>query len=240
MANYELVTEYPALANMFYELARGLQGAQALGQINTLPASLGNVVSNSATGGWGNARAKDIAYVASWHGAGPEVIADGLRMVADAIDPPPMVEAMREVAETLAQPKRPVNCVVCGETEHIEMDCPYLHGRAKHVCDDTCPAKYPSPCLCGNQPTHERDVCPFEPPEAEALGKLSVVSDDRINAQLGVNPKRCGPRDGPVMTKDEQKLYRELRRKQWKARREWRILAARFAAALRELHPRNF
>ena len=41
------------------------------------------------------------------------------------------------------------------------------------------------------------------------------------------------------MTED-QKQYRELRRKQWKARREWRILAARFVAALRELHPRNF
>ena len=24
----------------------------------------------------------------------------------------------------------------------------------------TCPAKYPSPCLCGNQPTHERDALP--------------------------------------------------------------------------------
>ena len=71
----------------------------------------------------------------------------------------------------IGQSARPVNCMVCGETEHVEMDCPYLHGRARHVCDDTCPAKYPSPCLCGNQPTHERDVCPFEPPE-----KVGVAS----------------------------------------------------------------
>ena len=42
------------------------------------------------------------------------------------------------------------------------------------------------------------------------------------------------------MTKDERKQYRELRRKQWQARHEWRILAARFVAAFRELHPRNF
>ena len=41
------------------------------------------------------------------------------------------------------------------------------------------------------------------------------------------------------MTK-EQRQYRKLRRKQWKARREWRILVASFAAALRESHPRNF
>ena len=32
-------------------------------------------------------------------------IAAGLRMVADAIDPPPMVQAMQDVAETLARPK---------------------------------------------------------------------------------------------------------------------------------------
>ena len=90
MANYEqlqndypeLVTEYPALANMFYELARGLQGAQALGMVNTLPASLG----------------KDVAYVASFHGAGPEVIAAGLRMVADAIDPPRVSPTLKEIA----------------------------------------------------------------------------------------------------------------------------------------------
>ena len=152
-----------------------------------------------------------------------EDVAAGLRMVADAIDPPitpeeeawiaenmggfdeKLVAALVEtkarieaqaqlkldIAEMLARPKKnllcvicastshdrqghfigqsaqSVNCMVCGETKHIEMDCPYLHGRARHVCDDTCPAKYPSPCLCGNQPTHERDVCPFEAPEVE-------------------------------------------------------------------------
>ena len=85
---------------------------------------------------------------------------------------------MREIAETLARPKRPVNCMVCGETEHIEMDCPYLHGRARHVCDDdTCPAKYPSPCLCGNQPTHERDVCPFEPFDCGGCGSCDRRGD---------------------------------------------------------------
>ena len=101
-----------------------------------------------------------------------QIIAAGLRMVADAIDLPPMVEAMREVAETLARPKRP------------------------------------SPCLCGNQPTHKRDACPFEPFDCggcgscdrrgdcvthpEPLGDLRPISIERANALLGINPKDVG------------------------------------------------
>ena len=110
-------------------------------------------------------------------------------------------ELKRDLAEMLARPKknllcvicastshdrhghfigqsaRPVNCMVCGETEHAEMDCPYLHGRAKHVCDDTCPAKYPTPCLCGNQPTHERNACPFEPFDCGGCGSCDRRGD---------------------------------------------------------------
>ena len=118
------------------------------------------------------------------------------KLVAALVETKARIEAQAQlkvdIAEMLARPKRPVNCMVCGETEHIEMDCPYLHGRARHVCDDTCPAKYPSPCLCGNQPTHERDACPFEPPEAELLPELRPVPAERVNAQLGVNPKDVG------------------------------------------------
>ena len=69
---------------MFDELQRGIQGKQNLVRhSNTLPAS-----------DW----CKDIAYVASWHGIGPEVIAAGLRMVADAIDPPPHYGPREDVA----------------------------------------------------------------------------------------------------------------------------------------------
>ena len=77
--------DYPDLAVMFDELQRGIQGKQYLGTTNTLPASLG----------------KDIAYVASWHGIGPEVIATGLRMVADAIDPPITPEEEAWIAENM-------------------------------------------------------------------------------------------------------------------------------------------
>ena len=128
------------------------------------------------------------------------IVAAGLRMVADAIDRPALVEAMREVAETLAGPIASESTVW-----FAEFDRAYRNGlplsftaEAKATSATTqCPAKYPTPCLCGNQPTHERDVCPFEAPEAEApdplaLGELSVVSDDRINAQLGINPKDVG------------------------------------------------
>ena len=130
MANYEqLQKDYPGLAAMFQKLQDGIQESALV--------SNSNAAADIYTAGeW-------LTGIARLEGAGQEAIAAGLRLVADAIDPPPMVEAMREVAEALAQPKRPVNCMVCGETEHIEMDCPYLHGRARHVCDDTCPAKYP-------------------------------------------------------------------------------------------------
>ena len=130
MANYEqLQNDYPGLAAMFHALQDGLKAIET-GDGHDDIWFTGAQIRSAAMGlgGWS------------------PIVATGLRMVADAIDPPPMVEAMREVAETLASGR---NC--SGETEHIA-DCPYLHGRAKHVCDDTCPAKRPR-CLCRNQPT---------------------------------------------------------------------------------------
>ena len=57
-------------------------------------------------------------------GANADVVqlAAGLRMVADAIDPPPMVQAMQDVAETLRLPVLPrpsalmPHCADCGRT----------------------------------------------------------------------------------------------------------------------------
>ena len=63
----------------------------------------------------------------------------------------------------LMHPERPVNCMVCGETEHTEMDCPYLHGRARHVCDDTCPEWKPA------EATHEHRYSCFS-----IYGTLSI------------------------------------------------------------------
>ena len=44
------------------------------------------------------------------------VIAAGLRMVADAIDLPPMAQVNHDLAEMLARPKLPTSCPDCGRT----------------------------------------------------------------------------------------------------------------------------
>ena len=84
----DLKTDYPELAVLFSGLQDGIQSNHRLGTSNTLSSSLG----------------KDIAYVASFHGATMTDIAAGLRMVADAIDPPPMVQVNRDIAEMLSRP----------------------------------------------------------------------------------------------------------------------------------------
>ena len=67
-------------------------------------------------------------------------IAVGLRMVADAIDPPPMAHAMREVAETLRMPVIPDGPLLSRRTVPIvdALGCrriivrQHLHGRSCH------------------------------------------------------------------------------------------------------------
>ena len=84
----DLKTDYPELAALFSALQDGIQSKHRLGTFNTMPCSLG----------------KDIAYVASFHGATMTDIAAGLRMIADAIDPPAMVQVNRDLAEMLSRP----------------------------------------------------------------------------------------------------------------------------------------
>ena len=156
--------DYPELAAMFQALQDGLKAIETGAGHDDIWYTGAQIRSEAmGLGGWS------------------PIVAAGLRMVADAIDPPAsdrladqewidrnnpkLAEALAEtrsrieaeaelkhdVAEMLAHPKlltRP--CVICGSLTHLTIAHP----------------KRPNPCLCGNQPTHERDVCPFEPPEA--------------------------------------------------------------------------
>ena len=113
MANYEqLRNDYPELAAMFQALEGGMYDSEPPEGDQTF---------------W--AAGYDLRRAVSWASGGKESIAAGLRMVADAIDPPEIVVAMREVAETLAGPKvvvgeMPGPCTICDSLTHITIAHP--------------------------------------------------------------------------------------------------------------------
>ena len=79
--------EYPELAAMFQALQDGIQGVADMPKTYPLLCAMN-------TGAW-------VRTIAREEDAARTDIAAGLRMVADAIDPPSAAEARREIAETL-------------------------------------------------------------------------------------------------------------------------------------------
>ena len=85
-------TEYPALAAKFQALQDGIMDTNVKTAYG--PATNWDM--------W--ARGIELADMARHEGATLADIAAGLRMVADAIDPPPMVQVNRDIAEMMSRP----------------------------------------------------------------------------------------------------------------------------------------
>ena len=107
------------------------------------------------------------------------LLADALRLVADAIDPPPIVQAMQDVAEMLARPKLPD--VV------IAQDKPVWVSQMPGPCDACGSLRHltvahPSavPYDCGGCGACERRGCLCKPSRI----KGQSMSDYKINLQV--------------------------------------------------------
>ena len=84
---YSFGDEHPELTALFQALQDGIQGVADMPKTYPLLCAMN-------TGAW-------VRTIAREEDAARTDIAAGLRMVADTIDPPAMVEARREIAETL-------------------------------------------------------------------------------------------------------------------------------------------